>query len=55
MTKVPSLEEVEQMSDEEARELEASLIEQTDNRPRPEDGYQPAKDESPGLENKAVD
>jgi hypothetical protein len=51
MTKVPSLDEVEAMSDDEVIELESKLVEATDNGPRAEDGPEPAQDESPGLEN----
>lgn len=36
--KEPSLEEVQSLSDEEARETEARLIVQTDNGPKPGDG-----------------
>lgn len=38
---VPSLEEVEDMPDEESQAVEAGLLERTDNGPRPEDGPQP--------------
>jgi hypothetical protein len=50
MTKVPSLEEVEAMDDEQSLKVEAGLIEESNNQVRPEDGPQPASDESPGLE-----
>lgn len=43
-------EPVETVADAEAREQEARQIEETDNSARPEDGPQPAQDETPDLE-----
>lgn len=50
MSKKPTLDEVQEMEDEEVLELEADLIEQSPNQVKHTDGPQPPQDESPGLD-----
>lgn len=50
---VPTFDDVRELEDEEVLKVEAALIEQSDNSPKPEDGFQPAQDEpsiTDGLE-----
>lgn len=46
---IPTLDEVQQMADEDTLEVERRLIEETDNSVRPEDGEQPPQDAEPVL------